>query len=100
MPHSVQAVQKEFKDDLAEGDDIIINDPYRGGTHLPDIPMASPMFFKENLVGFSANRAPHSDDGGVAPGSMPAQPGAVNREGFRVPPTTICKTANPNGQAL
>src|SRR5437899_7740568 len=38
MPYSVQAVLKEFEDDLSEGDDIILNDPYRGGTHLPTLP--------------------------------------------------------------
>ncbi|TMI16090.1 hydantoinase B/oxoprolinase family protein, partial [Candidatus Bathyarchaeota archaeon] len=57
MPYSVQAVMKEFKDDLVEGDDIILNDPYRGGTHLPDITMVSPIFFKQKLVGFTVNRA-------------------------------------------
>src|SRR5207245_8899846 len=70
MPYSVQAVLKEFEDDLSEGDVIILNDPYRGGTHLPDITMVSPIFFKKKLVGFAVNRAHHSDIGGVAPGRM------------------------------
>src|SRR6266849_4442374 len=100
MPYSVQAVQKEFKDDLAEGDDIIINDPYRGGTHLPDITMVSPMFFKEKLVGFAANRAHHSDVGGVAPGSMSALSRDVNQEGIRIPPVKLWARGEPTQQLL
>ncbi len=100
MPYSVQAVLKEFKDDLAEGDDIILNDPYRGGTHLPDITMVSPIFFKEKLVGFTANRAHHSDVGGVAPGSMSALSRDVNQEGIRIPPIKIWTEGKRNRQIL
>ena len=100
MPYSVQAVLKEFEDDLAEGDDIILNDPYRGGTHLPDITMVSPVFFKERLVGFAANRAHHSDVGGVAPGSMSALSRDVNEEGIRIPPVKLWAKGKPNRQLL
>ncbi len=100
MPYSVQAVLKEFKDDLSEGDDIILNDPYRGGTHLPDITMVSPIFFRKNLVGFAANRAHHSDVGGVAPGSMSALSRDVNQEGVRIPPVKLWAEGKPNRQIL
>ncbi len=100
MPYSVQAAMKEFKDDLVEGDDIILNDPYRGGTHLPDITMVSPIFFKEKLVGFAANRAHHSDVGGVAPGSMSALSRDVNQEGVRIPPVKLWAEGKPNRQIL
>ena len=100
MPYSVQAVLKEFEDDIAEGDDIILNDPYRGGTHLPDITMVSPIFFKEQLVGFAANRAHHSDVGGVAPGSMSALSRDVNQEGVRIPPVKLWAEGKPNRQIL
>src|SRR5438132_8798540 len=99
-PYSVQAVLKEFEDDLLEGDDIILNDPYRGGTHLPDITMVSPIFFKENLVGFAVNRAHHSDVGGVAPGSMSALSRDVNQEGIRIPPLKLWSAGKPNRQLL
>src|SRR3989442_3694005 len=89
MPYSVQAVLKEFKNDLSEGDHIILNDPYRGGTHLPDITIVSPTFFKERLVAFAANRAHHSDVGVVAPGSMSALSRDVNHEGIRIPPVKL-----------
>ncbi len=98
MPYSVQAVLKEFEDDLSEGDDIILNDPYRGGTHLPDITMVSPIFFKERLVGFAANRAHHSDVGGVAPGSMSALSRDINQEGIRIPPVKLWVEGKPNRQ--
>jgi N-methylhydantoinase B len=100
MPYSVQAVLKEFKEDLSEGDDIILNDPYRGGTHLPDITMVSPIFFKKRLVGFAANRAHHSDIGGVAPGSMSALSRDVNQEGIRIPPIKLWAGGKPNRQLL
>jgi N-methylhydantoinase B len=100
MPYSVQVVLKEFEDDLSEGDDIILNDPYRGGTHLPDITMVSPIFFKERLVGFAANRAHHSDVGGVAPGSMSALSRDVNQEGIRIPPIKLWAAGKPNRQLL
>ena len=100
MPYSVQAVLKEFEDDFLEGDDIILNDPYRGGTHLPDITMVSPIFFKEKLVGFAVNRAHHSDIGGVAPGSMSALSRDVNQEGIRIPPVKLWSKGKPNRQIL
>jgi len=100
MPYSVQAVLKEFEDDLSEGDDIILNDPYRGGTHLPDITMVSPIFFKDRLVGFAANRAHHSDVGGVAPGSMSAISSDVSQEGIRIPPVKLWAEGKSNQQLL
>jgi len=100
MPYAVQAVLKEFEDDLSEGDDIILNDPYRGGTHLPDITMVSPIFFKERLVGFAANRAHHSDVGGVTPGSMSALSRDVNQEGIRIPPVKLWAEGKSNRQLL
>src|SRR5207245_5979633 len=100
MPYSVQAVLKEFEDDFLEGDDIILNDPYRGGTHLPDITMVSPIFFKEKLVGFAVNRAHHSDIAGVATASMSALSRDVNQEGIRIPPVKLCTKGIPNRQIL
>jgi N-methylhydantoinase B len=100
MPYSVQAVLNESEDDLSEGDDVILNDPYRGGTHLPDITMISPIFYKERLIGFAANRAHHSDVGGVAPGSMSALSRDINQEGIRIPPIKLWSAGKPNRQLL
>ena len=69
MPDAVAAVL-----DLEQqpGRAWILNDPYRGGTHLPDITLVSPVFADEELLGFAACRAHHADVGGPTPGSMPA----------------------------
>src|SRR5207244_9529714 len=69
MPSAVAAVLDE---DHAPGDAWILNDPYRGGTHLPDITVISPVFADGELLGFAASRAHHADVGGSTPGSMPA----------------------------
>src|SRR5256885_11011108 len=72
MPASVEAVLHVFHGTLREGDQVILNDPYHGGTHLPDVTLVRPVFARGTLLGFAANRAHHADIGGIAPGSMPA----------------------------
>ena len=74
------------------GDMLILNDPYKGGTHLPDITLVAPVFFQDELVGFSANRAHHADIGSDAPGSMPVSR-ALSEEGILIPPTLLMKNA-------
>src|SRR5689334_12501811 len=70
MPLSVRAVMDTF--DLRPGDMALVNDPFRGGTHLPDITAVAPVFTTGNLPAFYvANRAHHADVGGMSPGSMP-----------------------------
>src|SRR4249919_1856945 len=70
-----------------EGDLWILNDPYRGGTHLPDITLISPVFHDEGLIGFAASRAHHADIGGPTPGGMPALSVTLDEEGVVIPPT-------------
>lgn len=72
------------------GDTVILNDPYRGGTHLPDITLISPVFADESPTPlfFVANRAHHADVGGMAPGSM-AVATEIFQEGIRIPPMTL-----------
>src|SRR4051812_18043922 len=69
MPDAVAAVLGE---EQRPGSAWILNDPYRGGTHLPDITLISPVFFEGGLLGFSASRAHHADIGGPSPAGMPA----------------------------
>ena len=69
MPDAVAAVLGE---EQRPGRAWILNDPYRGGTHLPDITLVSPVFADGGLLGFAASRAHHADVGGPTPGSMPA----------------------------
>jgi N-methylhydantoinase B len=72
MPLAVSYTNKCFQNDLNEGDQIIVNDPYQGGSHLNDITLVKPIFFDSELVGFAVNKAHHADVGGKAPGSMPS----------------------------
>jgi N-methylhydantoinase B len=84
MPDAVAAVLGEEQQRDREW---ILNDPYRGGTHLPDITLVSPVFFGEKLLGFAASRAHHADVGGPTPGSMPAFSRTLDEEGVVIPPT-------------
>src|SRR4051794_35907042 len=86
MPSAVAAVLDE---DHADGDAWILNDPYKGGTHLPDITVISPIFTGGELVGFAASRAHHADVGGKIPGSMPADSRTLDDEGVVIPPTRL-----------
>ena len=67
------------------GDAWILNDPYRGGTHLPDITLISPVFAGGELLGFAASRAHHADVGGPTPGGMPADSRDARGGGRRDP---------------
>jgi N-methylhydantoinase B len=65
----------------------ILNDPYRGGTHLPDVTLISPLFADGALIGFAASRAHHADIGGPTPGGMPADSTTLDQEGVVIGPT-------------
>ncbi len=86
MPDAVAAV---IDRDQAPGQSWILNDPYRGGTHLPDITLISPVFAGDELIGFAACRAHHADVGGPTPGSMPATSTRLEDEGVVIPPTRV-----------
>jgi N-methylhydantoinase B len=86
MPSAVAAVLDEPHE---PGVAWILNDPYRGGTHLPDITVIAPLFHHEELVGFAASRAHHADVGAKEPGSMPADSRSLADEGVVIPPTRL-----------
>ena len=86
MPSAVAAVVEQ---DHRPGDAWILNDPYSGGTHLPDITLISPVFAGGELLGFAANRAHHADVGGRTPGSMPADSRTLDEEGVVIPPSRL-----------
>ena len=89
MPESVAAVIGEAQE---PGVAWILNDPYRGGTHLPDITVISPVFVDGEMAGFAASRAHHADVGGPTPGSMPAASTELSQEGIVIPPTAVTET--------
>ena len=81
MGESVRAVRDRVGDRLAPGDAWVLNDPYAGGTHLPDITVVSPVFVEDRLAFFVASRGHHADVGGTTPGSMPAHSRHIEEEG-------------------
>ena len=86
MPDAVAAVLGEEHEPEVEW---ILNDPYRGGTHLPDVTLISPVFLDGELLGFAASRAHHADIGGPTPGGMPAFSRTLEEEGVVIPPTRV-----------
>lgn len=88
MPASVAAVLGERH---APGVSWILNDPFRGGTHLPDITVITPVFAvdRATLLGFAASRAHHADVGGRVPGSMPADSHKLSEEGVVISPRPL-----------
>jgi len=80
-------------------DMVIVNDPYLGGTHLPDITLIAPVFFQGELVGFVVNRAHHADIGANAPGSMPLS-SHLSEEGIVIPPTHLINAGVLNEDLL
>src|SRR3989440_6167729 len=89
MPASVEAVLQDFPGTLREGDQVILNDPYHGGTHLPDVTLVRPVFARGTLLGFAANRAHHADIGGIAPGSKAADASRLDEEGLVLEPQKV-----------
>jgi N-methylhydantoinase B len=87
----VQEIQRKYPaGSVRPGDMFIANDPYSGGgTHLPDITLAAPVFFQDELVAFVANIAHHSDVGGRVPGSMSGDSTSIFQEGVRIPAVKI-----------
>jgi 5-oxoprolinase (ATP-hydrolysing) len=93
MGASVAAVIAVHGGDLRPGDAFIVNSPYSGGTHLPDITVVSPVFDPEGsqLEFFTASRAHHADIGGITPGSMPPGSRDIAEEGALIPPQRIVR---------
>lgn len=89
MPASVRAAIDAFGGRLGPADQVVLNDPFAGGTHLNDITLVKPCFVDGRLVGWAANRAHHADVGGTAPGSIPADATEIQQEGLRIPPTLL-----------
>ncbi len=99
-PLSVRAAVDE--QDPGPGDVVILNDPFRGGTHLPDITMVMPVFlsmYDESAAFYVANRAHHADVGGMSPGSMPVSD-EIFQEGVVIPPLKVKVRGELNGDLV
>jgi N-methylhydantoinase B len=88
MPEAVAAIMRR---DPRPGDVFAINDPYSGGTHLPDITLVSPVAPEGEIIGYAVTRAHHSDVGGMRPGSMPSDSREIYQEGIIIPPLKLVR---------
>ncbi|USZ71172.1 hydantoinase B/oxoprolinase family protein [Natronosalvus halobius] len=86
MPEAVRAVRKH---DPEPGEEYVLNDPFTGGTHLPDVTIVAPIDVDGEILGYGVTRAHHGDVGGMTPGSMPAGATEIYQEGLRLPPTRL-----------
>ncbi|HEU0158361.1 MAG TPA: hydantoinase B/oxoprolinase family protein [Hyphomicrobiaceae bacterium] len=100
MPWSVRAAMQKLGDTLGEGDVILMNDPYAGGTHLNDVTIIYPVFRDGRLIFFPAVRAHWADVGGMVPGSMSGKATEIYQEGIRIPPLKIFEAGKTNQAAL
>src|SRR5688500_179678 len=89
MPASVAAAIAAFPDGLDPGEQVILNDPFAGGTHLNDVTLVTPVHVGGRLVGWVGNRAHHADVGGMPPGSIPPDATEIQQEGLRLPPVRL-----------
>ena len=110
MPMSVRAAIESFR--LQPGDMVMLNDPFRGGTHLPDITLVAPVYMERNSRGryfrqrakarpdfYVASRAHHADVGGTYPGSM-GLCREIYQEGLRIPPVRIMRARRDERESL
>ena len=93
MPDAVDVVLKK---DPKPGDVFIVNDPFAGGTHLPDITLVSTIAPNDEIVGYAVSRAHHADVGGSSPGSMPPGAQEIYEEGLRLPAVRLVDGGEPN----
>jgi N-methylhydantoinase B len=88
MPEAVAAAMEKEPE---PGDVFALNDPYSGGTHLPDITLVSSVAVEDEIIGYAVTRAHHSDVGGMRPGSMPSDSREIYQEGIIIPPVRLVR---------
>jgi len=100
LPVAGAAVRDYFGDTIAEGDLFILNDPYFGGSHLPDITIIRPVFDQGRLLFYAVNRAHHSDVGGGTHGGYNPRATEIYQEGIRIPPLKLYDRGVPREDVL
>lgn len=86
--------------DMREGDIYVLNDPYAGGTHLPDIAIIQPLFFGGRVIALAATMSHHQEIGGMVPGSLPPNATDLFQEGLRIPPMKLVDAGEPVSQVF
>ena len=100
LPIAGAAVRDYFGGDISDGDLFILNDPYFGGSHLPDITIIRPVFHQGNLLFYGVNRAHHSDVGGGTHGGYNPAASEIYQEGLRIPPLRLYDRGEPRQDVL
>ena len=96
MPASVKEIFADYRDEFRPGDIYLVNDPYRGGSHLNDVTLISPVFVDGELFLFPCVRMHWADIGGMTPGSVSGKATEILQEGLRVPPIRLVDAGQPN----
>ena len=96
VPEAMQVVLERYKGNLREGDAVVLNDPYQGGMHLPDIFMFMPLFSGDELLAFAVVICHHTDVGGRVPGSNASDSTEIFQEGLRIAPLKLFEGGVPN----
>jgi N-methylhydantoinase B len=96
LDFAVKEVLEKWKNNLSPGDVIVNNVPYNSGTHLNDVTLVSPIFYKENLIGFTASKGHWSEVGGMAFGSWNPHSTEIYQEGTQLPCVKLYKNGEPN----
>ncbi|MDT8401286.1 MAG: hydantoinase B/oxoprolinase family protein [Bacteroidales bacterium] len=94
----VRELLKHYK--FKEGDTLVTNHPKYGGSHLPDVTMVSPVFYKGKRLAFVVNRAHHGEIGGISPGSMPPGAGNLQQEGVVIPPFNLISKGEADWEGM
>ena len=100
LPVAGAAVRDYFGDSMSDGDLFILNDPYFGGSHLPDITIIRPVFHEGRLLFYGVNRAHHSDVGGGTHGGYNPGASEIFQEGLRIPPLKLYDKGTPRNDVL
>lgn len=98
VPDAMEVIVERFGATAREGDVYILNDPYAGGMHLPDIFMVKPIFHDGRLQAYAVVVAHHCDMGGRVPGSNAADSTEIFQEGLRIPPSRLHVAGEPNAE--
>jgi N-methylhydantoinase B len=96
MPVALRAVIRTFGPSVAPGDLYVLNDPYEGGSHLPDVIMVKPVFVDDTLAGYSSVMAHQTDIGGRVAGGNACDSTEIYQEGLRIPPIKLYERGVPN----
>lgn len=96
IPTALEATMRHYGDDMAPGDVFIMNDPFEGGMHLPDIFVFKPIYDGERRLAFAATICHHTDVGGRVAGSNASDSTEIYQEGLRIPPLKLYERGTPN----